>query len=151
MPLQRPPGLEHLPPPGWTGQPVPQQGNVPSPMGPPGITTPGRGMNPNFPPGMLPYAWKPACDERAPRLPSRPASRHDATSRLYEWSSARFPSYATKSRGYDGTRSRWPGSLWTWQSWPTGPSPSSRHLLEMFGQSNGGDSRGGMVGPGQFR
>ncbi|KAJ5177546.1 uncharacterized protein N7500_000245 [Penicillium coprophilum] len=34
---------------------------------------------------------------------------------------------------------------------PQGPPPSSRHLLEMFGQSNGGDVRGGMVGPGQFR
>ncbi|KAJ5310147.1 uncharacterized protein N7443_002608 [Penicillium atrosanguineum] len=60
MPLQRPPGLEHLPPPGWTGQPPPQQGNGPSPMGhPPGIPTPGRGMNPGFPPGMMPMPGNP--------------------------------------------------------------------------------------------
>ncbi|KAJ5160216.1 uncharacterized protein N7482_007220 [Penicillium canariense] len=49
MPLPRPPGLEHMPPPGWAGQPP--QGNGPSPMGPPpGIPAPNRG----FPPGMMP-------------------------------------------------------------------------------------------------
>ena len=56
--LPRPPGLEHLPPPGWTGQPPPsqQQGNGMSHMvpPPPGIPTPNRGMNPGFPPGMMP-------------------------------------------------------------------------------------------------
>jgi hypothetical protein len=32
-----------------------------------------------------------------------------------------------------------------------GPPPSSRHLLDMFAQVNGGDGRGGILGQGPFR
>ncbi|KAJ5677768.1 uncharacterized protein N7477_003401 [Penicillium maclennaniae] len=132
MPLQRPPGLEHLPPPGWTGQPPPQQGNGPSPMGhPPGIPTPGRGMNPGFPPGMMPMPGNPPPlnDRQAfPRFPPMP------------------PNPEMMGLGSGGQGPFGPGN-----PGPQGPPPSSRHLLEMFGQSNGGDSRGGMVGPPQFR
>ncbi|KAJ5491850.1 hypothetical protein N7453_009947 [Penicillium expansum] len=136
MPLQRPPGKEMY-----------QTLWAP----PPGISTPGRGMNPNFPPGMLPMPGNaPPMNERQgfprglpPGMMPPPGYMNGPPPRL--------PSHAAKPRGYDGTWSWCPGSLWTWQPWPTGPSPSSRHLLEMFGQSNGGDIRGGMVGPGQFR
>ncbi|KAJ5121341.1 uncharacterized protein N7515_009302 [Penicillium bovifimosum] len=123
MPLHRPPGLEHLPPPGWTGQPVPQQGNVPSPMGPPpGIPAPGRGMNPNFPPRHASYARDCASNERAPGLPSGSASGHDATSWIYDWPSSRIPSYAAESRSDATTWPRCPGTFRTRQPWPTGPS-----------------------------
>ncbi|KAJ5546504.1 hypothetical protein N7494_004089 [Penicillium frequentans] len=131
--LQRPPGLEHMPPPGWTGQPPPpQQGN--GPMGPPpGIPTPNRGMNPNFPPGMMPMPgmMPPPGYMGGPPPPGFPPMPPNP-----EVMMGLGPGQGPFGPGNPG---------------PQGPPPSSRHLLEMFGQPNGGDLRGGMVGPGHFR
>ncbi|KAJ6112968.1 hypothetical protein N7512_008292 [Penicillium capsulatum] len=95
MPLQRPPGLEHMPPPGWAGQPPPRHGNGPSPMGPPpGIPTPNRGINPNFPPGMMPMPGNaPSLNERQ-AFPRGPPPGYDAATGLHEWSSPGLPPYA---------------------------------------------------------
>lgn len=136
MPLQRPPGLEHMPPPGWAGQ-HPPQGNVPSPMGPPpGIPGPNRGFPPGMmpmpprgpPPGMMPppgYMGGPP-PPGFPHMPPNPE--------------------AMMGVGPGGQAPFGPGG-----PGPQGPPPTSRHLLEMFGQPNGGDGRGGMIGPGQYR
>ncbi|KAJ5690014.1 hypothetical protein N7462_004406 [Penicillium macrosclerotiorum] len=142
MPLQRPPGLDHMPPPpGWAGQP-PQQGNGPSPMGPPpGIPTPGRGPPPNFPPGMIPMPPRglppgmmpPPGYMGGPPPPGFPPMPPNPEAMM-----GLGPGQGPFGPGNPG-----PGLQ--------GPPPSSRHLLEMFGQPNGGDGRGGMVVPGQFR
>ncbi|CDM36105.1 hypothetical protein DTO013E5_9809 [Penicillium roqueforti] len=145
MPLQRPPGLEHLPPLGWTGQPVPQQG-VSSPMGPPpGISTPGRGMNPNFPPGMLPMPGNaPPMNERQGFPRGLPPGMMPPPGYM-NGPPPGFPPMPPNPEAMMGL------GPFGGNPGPQGPPPSSRHLLEMFGQSNGGDVRGGMVGPGQFR
>lgn len=152
MPLQRPPGLEHMPPPGWAGQPPPQHGNGPSPMGPPpGIPTPNRGMHPNFPPGMMPMPGN------APPLNERQAFRGPPPGMIpppgyMNGPPPGFPPMppnpeAMMGLGPGGQEPFGPGN-----PGPQGPPPSSRHLLEMFGQSTGGgDVRGGMIGPGPFR
>ncbi|KAJ5797125.1 uncharacterized protein N7518_005665 [Penicillium psychrosexuale] len=145
MPLQRPPGLEHLPPLGWTGQPVPQQG-VSSPMGPPpGISTPGRGMNPNFPPGMLPMPGNaPPMNERQGFPRGLPPGMMPPPGYM-NGPPPGFPPMPPNPEAMMGL------GPFGGNPGPQGPPPSSRHLIEMFGQSNGGDVRGGMVGPGQFR
>lgn len=152
MPLQRPPGLEHLPPPGWTGQPPPQQGNGPSPMGhPPGIPTPGRGMNPGFPPGMMPMPGNPPPlnDRQAfPRGP--PPGMMPPPGFMGAPPPPGFPPMGPNPEMI-GLGPGGQGPFGHGGPGPQGPPPSSRHLLEMFGQSNGGDGRGGMVGPPQFR
>ncbi|KAJ5599458.1 hypothetical protein N7450_000525 [Penicillium hetheringtonii] len=140
MPLQRPPGLEHLPPPGWTGQPPPQQGSGPSPMGPhPGMPTPNRGP-PNFPPGMMPMPGNgPPMGERQgfPRYMGGPPPG--------------FPPMPPNPEAMMGLGPGGQGPFGPGNPGPQGPPPSSRHLLEMFGQSGNGEARGGMVGPGPFR
>lgn len=152
MPLQRPPGLEHLPPPGWTGQPVPQQGNVPSPMGPPpGIPGPGRGINPNFPPGMLPMPGNapPINDRQA--FPRGPPPGMMPPPGYMNGPPPGFPPMQPNPEAMMGLGPGAQGPFGPGNPGPQGPPPSSRNLLEMFGQPNGGDIRGGMVGPGQFR
>lgn len=148
MPLQRPPGLEHMPPPGWTGQPPPQQGNGPSPMGPPpGIPAPNRGMTPNFPPGMMPMPGNgPPPSERQgfPRGP--PPGMIPPPGYMGAPPPPGFPPMPPNREAMMG-----PGPFGPGNPGPQGPPPSSRHLLEMFGQPGGGEVRGGMVGPGQFR
>jgi hypothetical protein len=151
MPLQRPPGLEHLPPPGWTGQPVPQQGNVPSPMGPPpGIPAPGRGMNPNFPPGMLPMPGN------APPMNERQAFPRGLPPGMMPpgYMNGPPPGFPPMQPNPEAMLRLGPGAQGPFgpgNPGPQGPPPSSHHLLEMFGQPGGVDPRGGMVGPGQFR
>jgi hypothetical protein len=150
MPLQRPPGLEHLPPPGWTGQPV-HNPNAQSPMGPPpGIGAPGRGMNPGFPPGMLPMppGNPPPLNERQafPRGPPPGMMPHPGA---FMGPPPGFPPMPPNPEAMMGLGPGAQGPFGPGNPGPPGP-PSSRHLLEMFGQSNG-DPRGGMVGPGQFR
>ncbi|KAJ5629863.1 hypothetical protein N7528_003520 [Penicillium herquei] len=151
--LQRPPGLEHLPPPGWTGQTPPQHGNGPSPMGPPpGIPTAGRGMNPGFPPGMMPMPGNvPPINERQ-AFPRGPPPGMLPPGYMGAPPPPGFPPMPPNPEAMMGLG---PGSQGPFgpgnPPGPQGPPPSSRHLLEMFGQSNGGDVRGGMVGPGHFR
>lgn len=150
--MQRPPGLEHMPPPpGWNGQPPPQQGNVQSPMGPPpGIPTPNRGLGgPNFPPGMMPMPGNgPPINERQafPRGP--PPGMMPPPGYMGGPPPPGFPPMGPPNPEMLGLGS---GPFGPGNPGPQGPPPSSRHLLEMFGQSNGGDVRGGMVGPGQYR
>ncbi|KAJ5802749.1 uncharacterized protein N7503_005199 [Penicillium pulvis] len=148
--LQRPPGLEHMPPPGWTGQPPPQQGN--GPMGPPpGIPTPNRGMNPNFPPGMMPMPGNPPpINERQgfPRGP--PPGMMPPPGYMGGPPPPGFPPMPPNPEVMMGLGPG-QGPFGPGNPGPQGPPPSSRHLLEMFGQPNGGDLRGGMVGPGHFR
>lgn len=152
MPLQRPPGLEHLPPPGWTGQSPPQQGNGPSPMGPPpGIPTPNRGINPNFPPGMMPMPGNaPPLTERQafPRGP--PPGMMPPPGYMGAPPPPGFPPMPPNPEAMMGLGPGGQGPFVPGNPGAQGP-PSSRHLMNMFGQSHGGDARGGMVGPGQFR
>ena len=167
MGIQRPPGFEHLPPPpGWTGQQLPpQQGGGPGPLAPPpGIPAPARGgMNPNFMSNVMPmHGNMPPLNERqafprgaggsgaaafgpppgmmpppgymnmgGPTPSGLPPMPHNAEALM------------GLGHGGQGPFGGNPG--------PQGPPPSSRHLLDMFGQASGGDGRGGMMGPGQFR
>ncbi|KAF3384644.1 hypothetical protein F1880_002435 [Penicillium rolfsii] len=136
LPLQRPPGLEHMPPPGWAGQ-HPPQGNVPSPMGPPpGIQGPNRG----FPPGMMPMP---------PRGP--PPGMMPPPGYMGGPPPPGFPHMPPNPEAMMGVGPGGQGPFGPGGPGPQGPPPSSRHLLEMFGQPNGGDARGGMINPGQFR
>ncbi|KAG0157752.1 hypothetical protein PDIDSM_4937 [Penicillium digitatum] len=151
MLLQRPPGLEHLPPPGWTGQPVPQQGNVPSPMGPPGISTPGRSVNPNFPPGMLPMPGNPLPMNERQGFPRGLPPGMMPPPGYMNGPPPGFPPMPPNPEALMGLGPGAQVPFGPGNHGPQGPPPSSRHLLEMFGQVNGGDIRGGMVGPGQFR
>lgn len=148
MPLQRPPGLDHMPPPGWAGQPPPQQGNGPSPIGPPpGIPVPNCGITPNFPPGMMPMPSNgPPMNERQgyPRGP--PPGMMPPAGYMGAPLPPGFPPMPPNPETMMG-----PGPFGPGNHGPQGPPPSSRHLLEMIGQSGGDESRGGMVGPGQFR
>ena len=154
MPLQRPPGLEHMPPPpGWAGQPPPQQGNGPGPMGPPpGIPTPNRSMNPNFPPGMMPMPGNaPPINERQ-AFPRGPPPGMMPPPGYMSGPPPGFPPMPPNPEAMMGLGPGSQGPFGPGNPGPQGPPPSSRHLLDMFGQSNGGgDIRGGMANPGQFR
>lgn len=149
--LQRPPGLDHMPPPpGWNGQPPPQQGNVSSPMGPPpGIPTPNRGLGgPNFPPGMMPHPGNAHAMNERPAFPrGPPPGMMPPPGYMGGPPPPGFPHMGPPNPEILGLGQ---GPFGPGNPGPQGPPPSSRHLLEMFGQSNG-DVRGGMVGPGQFR
>ncbi|PYH97548.1 hypothetical protein BO71DRAFT_447896 [Aspergillus ellipticus CBS 707.79] len=152
MGMQRPPGFEHLPPPGWTGPQIPsQQAGGPAPLAPPpGIPTPSRGVNPSYMANMMPmHANGPPLNEREPPFPRPPPpGMMPPPGYMNGPPPAGFPPMPPNEvlmgvghRGqipFDGN----PG--------PQVPPPSSRHLLDMFGQV-GGDARGGMLGPGQFR
>lgn len=136
MPLQRPPGLEHMPPPGWAGQ-HPPQGNGPNPMGPPpGIPAPNRG----FPPGMMPMP---------PRGP--PPGMMPPPGYMGGPPPPGFPPMPPNPEAMMGVGPGGQGPYGPGGPGPQGPPPSSRHLLEMLGQPSPGDGRGGMMGPGQFR
>ncbi|KAL1962898.1 hypothetical protein VTN77DRAFT_9076 [Rasamsonia byssochlamydoides] len=166
MGLQRPPGFDQMPPPpGWATQQLPPQqgGGGPGQLAPPpGIPTPARGMNPNYlggpmpmhggnmpppnerppfprgnsggnfgpPPGMMPppgYMNMSGPPSAFPPIPHNPEAMMN------------FPHGGQGNYGGGGNAG------------PSGAPPSSRHLLEMFAQANGGDGRGGMLGPGPFR
>lgn len=173
MGLQRPPGFDQMPPPpGWGAQQLqPQQGGGggPSPLAPPpGIPTPTRGMNPNFmsgpmpmhggnmgpvserppfprgmsgsnsggnfgaPPGMMPPPGY--MNMSGPPMSGYPPMPHNPEAMM------NFPHGGQGNFGGGGNNAG-----------PSGAPPSSRHLLEMFAQANGGDGRGGMPGPGPYR
>lgn len=149
--LQRPPGFEHMPPPGFAGHQLPPQpGGGPGPVPPPpGI--PARGVNPNF---MMPmHGNMPPINERQP-FPREvgngsafgPPPGMMPPPGYMNMNGPPPPGFPPMPEAFGGPR---PGHG------PFGPGPqapppppSSRHLLEVFGQ--GGDGRG-MPGPGQFR
>ncbi|KAJ5894235.1 hypothetical protein N7495_005926 [Penicillium taxi] len=150
--LQRPPGLEHMPPPGWTGQPHPQQGNGLNSMGhPPGIPPSNRGgmTMPNFPPGMMP-----PMQGNGPQMNDRQGWRGPPPGMMppHGYMGGHpppgFPPMppnpeAMMGFGPGGQGPFGPGN--PGQQGPQGPQgpPSARQLLDMFGQPSGG-----MMGPG---
>lgn len=160
MGIQRPPGFEHMPPPGWAGpQMPPQQGVGPGPLGPPpGIPTPTRGVNPNYIANMMPMpGGVPPLNERQP-FPRGAAGAGSAgfppppgmmppPGYMNGPLPGGFPPMPPNVEGLMGMGHGGQGPF-DGNPGPQGPPPSSRHLLEMFG---GADMRGGMVGPGQFR
>lgn len=165
MGIQRPPGFEHLPPPGFPAQQLPpQQGGAgPNPMAPPpGIPTP-RGMNPNFVSNMMPMPGNvPPFNERqgfprgaggsgaaafGPPPGMMPPPGYMNLNGLPPGGIPPMPPNAEALMGLGhGGQGPFPGN-----PGPQGPPPSSRHLLDMFGQAGGGEPRGGMINPGQFR
>lgn len=163
MVLQRPPGFDQMPPPGWTGHQLPpQQGGGPGPLAPPpGIPNPSRGMNPNFLSGPMPmHGSMPPSNDRQPY--PRGTNGNGSASFGPPPGMMAPQGYMNMNRPPPSAFPMMPhppdmglphvgqGQFGSGNSGPPGPPPSSRHLLEMFGQANG-DGRGGMVGPGHFR
>ncbi|RMJ24273.1 hypothetical protein PHISP_04871, partial [Aspergillus sp. HF37] len=160
MGIQRPPGFEHVPPPpGWAGhQFPPQQSAGPGPLPPPpGIPT--RGVNPNIMSNMMPmHGNMPPLNERQPFprgagsngsaafgpppgvMPPHPGYMNGPPPSGFPPMPHNAGAFMGPGHGGQGPFGGQPG--------PQGP-PSSRHLLEVFGQGNG-DGRG-MPGPGQYR
>lgn len=158
MGLQRPPGFEHMPPPGWAGPQLPPQqtgGRGPLPP-PPGI--PARGMNPHFMSNMMPmHGNMPPLNDRPPF--ARGAGGNGAAAfgpppgmmpPPPGYMNMNGPPSGLPPEAFMGPRHGGQG-LFGGHLGPQAPPPSSRQLLEMFGQGNGGDVRGGMPGPGQYR
>ncbi|KAL4979504.1 hypothetical protein BDW66DRAFT_103614 [Aspergillus desertorum] len=145
MGIQRPPGFEHMPLPGWAGHHMPPQQAGPSaPLAPPpGIPTTNRGVNPNYISNVMPLPGNMPLNERQP-FPRGPIPPGLMPPPGYMNGPPPGILPPTPHSGdnlmgpFDGN----PGLQ--------GPPPSSRHLLDMFGQV-GADARGGMVGPRQFR
>ncbi|KAL2006289.1 hypothetical protein VTN00DRAFT_9943 [Thermoascus crustaceus] len=166
MVLQRPPGFEQMPPPGWAGHQLPpQQGGGPGPLAPPpGIPNPSRGMNPNFLSGPMPmHGSMPPPNDRQP-FPRGTTGNGSASfgpppgmmppqgyMNMNRPPPSAFPMMPHPPDSLMGLPHAGQGQFGGGNAGPPGPPPSSRHLLEMFGQANGGDGRGGMVGPGHFR
>lgn len=153
--LQRPPGFEHMPPPGWPGpQLPPQQGGGPGPLPPPpGI--PARGINPNFMPNMMPmHGNMPPLNERQPfpRAGNGAAAFGPPPGMIPPgYMNMNGPPSGLPPEAFMGPRPGVQGPFGGQLGPQAPPPPSSRQLLDMFGQGNGGDGRGGMPGPGQYR
>ncbi|KAL4802653.1 hypothetical protein BDV18DRAFT_146234, partial [Aspergillus unguis] len=143
MGLQRPPGFEHMPPPGWAGHHLPpQQAGPPGPMGPPpGIPTPTRGVNPSYLPNVPPMHGNMPLNDRQPFPRGPPPGMMPPPGYMNGPPPGGFPPMPHGGDNMMGPFDGNPGLQ--------APPPSSRHLLDMFGQV-GGDARGGMVGPRQF-
>ena len=149
--MQQLPGFEHAPRPLWAGgQLPPQQGGGPSPLAPPpGIPTPARGINPGFPSNMMPM--QAPMNERQPFLRGAggpppgimPPPGYMNVNGPLPSGFPPMPHGSDPMLGHDPYGSVNPG--------PHELPPSSRHLLDMLGHTGGIDSRGGLVGPGNFR
>ncbi|KAI9375765.1 hypothetical protein BJX61DRAFT_492969 [Aspergillus egyptiacus] len=145
MGIQRPPGFEHIPPPGWAGPHLPpQQAGPPAPLAPPpGIPTPTRGVNPNYMSNVMPMHGNLPMNERQ-AFPRGPPPGMMPPPGYINGPPGGFPPMPHNGDNMMGPFDGNPGLQ--------GPPPSSRHLLDMFGQVGAGDARGGgMVGPRQFR
>lgn len=144
MGIQRPPGFEHMPPPGWAGHHLPpQQAGPPGPMAPPpGIPTPNRGVNPNYMSNVMPMHGNMPINDRQPFPRGPPPGMMPPPGYMNGPPPGGFPPMSQNGDNMMGPFDGNPNLQ--------GPPPSSRHLLDMFGQF-GGDSRGGMVGHRQFR
>lgn len=159
MGIQRPPGFEHVPPPGWAGHQLPpRQGGAPGPLPPPpGIPT--RGINPNFMSNAMPmHGNMPPLNERQP-LPRGAGGNGPAAfgpppgmmpppgyMNMNGPPPPGFPPMPHHTEAFMGPGGQVP---FGGPPGPQAPPPPSRHLLEVFGQGNG-DGRG-MPGPGQYR
>ncbi|KAL2830923.1 hypothetical protein BDW59DRAFT_14884 [Aspergillus cavernicola] len=146
MSIQRPPGFEHMPPPSWAGPHLPpQQAGPPAPLAPPpGIPTPNRGVNPNYIPNVMPMHGNLPLNERQAYPRGPPPGMMPPPGYMNGPPHTGFPPMPHNGDNMMGPFDGNPGLQ--------GPPPSSRHLLDMFGQVGGGDARGGgMVGPRQFR
>ncbi|KAB8204259.1 hypothetical protein BDV34DRAFT_226644 [Aspergillus parasiticus] len=158
MGVQRPPGFEHLPPPGWAGHQLPpQQGGGPGPLAPPpGIPTPTRGVNPNFMANMMPmHGNVPPLGERQP-FPRGAGGNGSAgfppppgmmppPGYMNGPPPSGFPPMPPNAEALMGLGHGGQGPF-DGNPGPQGPPHSSRHLLDMFGQVGAGDARGGMLG-----
>ncbi|KAB8258797.1 hypothetical protein BDV32DRAFT_159808 [Aspergillus pseudonomiae] len=158
MGVQRPPGFEHLPPPGWAGHQLPpQQGGGPGPLAPPpGIPTPTRGVNPNFMSNMMPmHGNVPPLGERQP-FPRGAGGNGSAgfppppgmmppPGYMNGPPPSGFPPMPPNAEALMGLGHGGQGPF-DGNPGPQGPPHSSRHLLDMFGQVGAGDARGGMLG-----
>ncbi|KAF5862768.1 hypothetical protein ETB97_011218 [Aspergillus alliaceus] len=157
MGVQRPPGFEHLPPPGWAGHQLPpQQGGGPGPLAPPpGIPTPTRGVNPNFMSNMMPmHGNVPPLVERQPfprgaggsgSAGFPPPPMMPPPGYINGPPPSGFPPMPPNAEALMGLGHGGQGPF-DGNPGPQGPPPSSRHLLDMFGQVGAGDARGGMLG-----
>ncbi|KAL1863329.1 hypothetical protein Plec18170_000163 [Paecilomyces lecythidis] len=147
MILQRPPGFEQMPVPGWGNQ-LPQ-GAGPGPLAPPpGIPAPSRGVNPNFLAGPMAMPGNiPPPHERQPfpRGPPPGMMPPPGYMNINGPPPSGFPPMPHNPDGMMGLPHSGPGPVGAGNG-PHGPPPSSKHLLEMFGQAGGG-----MMGPGHFR
>ncbi|KAE8361653.1 hypothetical protein BDV27DRAFT_147661 [Aspergillus caelatus] len=157
MGVQRPPGFDHLPPPGWAGHQLPpQQGGGPGPLAPPpGIPTPTRGVNPNFMSNMMPmHGNVPPLGERQP-FPRGAGGNGSAgfppppgmmppPGYMNGPPPSGFPPMPPNAEALMGLGHGGQGPF-DGNPGPQGPPHSSRHLLDMFGQVGAGDARGGMV------
>jgi hypothetical protein len=134
-----------MPPPGWAGHlPPPQQAGPPGPLAPPGIPTPNRGVNPNYIPNVMPLHGNLPINDRQPFPRGPPPGMMPPPGFMNGPPPSGFPPMPHGAENLMGPFDGNPGLQ--------GPPPSSRHLLDMFGQVGGGDARGGgMVGPRQFR
>ncbi|GKZ60421.1 hypothetical protein AnigIFM60653_010268 [Aspergillus niger] len=152
MGMQRPPGFEHLPPPGWPGpQMPPQQAAGPAPLAPPpGIPTPTRGVNPSYMANMMPmHGNAPPLNEREPFPRPPPPGMMPPPGYMNGPPPAGFPPMPPNGEALMGLPHRGQGPF-EGNPGPQVPPPSARHLLDMFGQV-GGEAPRGMLGPGQFR
>ncbi|ODM17844.1 hypothetical protein SI65_06632 [Aspergillus cristatus] len=156
MGIQRPPGFEHLPPPpGFGGQQLPPQQGAPGPLAPPpGIPAPNRGMNPNLMSNVLPiHGSLPPLNDRqgfprgaggngaaafGPPLGMMPPPGYMNMNGPPPSGLPPMPHNAEALMGLGGQ------GPFGGNPGPQGPPPSSRHLLDMFGQASGG-------APGHFR
>ncbi|KAA8650419.1 uncharacterized protein ATNIH1004_003105 [Aspergillus tanneri] len=154
--FKRPPGFEHMPPPGWNGPQIPPQqagGGPANPMGPPpGIPTPTRGMNPNFMGNLTPmHGNMPPLGERQPFPRGAgaagpggfPPGMMPPPGYMNGPPPSGFPPMPHNGDVLMGVGHAGQGPF-EGNPGPQGPPPSSRHLLDMFGQV-GGDARGGMI------
>ena len=136
--MQQPPGFEHVP------RPLFMTGCQPF-APPPGIAVPTtRGMNLNFPPNMMPIQGS-QMNERQQQHPPPFMSGGPPPGLLPPPGHMNvppgFPPMQHVSEPMMG-----PGHGPYGTVNPSGPPPSSRHLLDMLGQT-----RDGLVGPGHFR
>ncbi|KAH8696117.1 hypothetical protein BGW36DRAFT_428141 [Talaromyces proteolyticus] len=158
MGLQRPPGFEQMPPPpppppGWAGQLPPQQ------------PTPNRGMNPNFLNGPMPphmHGNMPPPPPHNERPPFLRGISGNASGNTFGPPPGMMPppGYGPPPpSGFPPMPPHNPEAMLNISqhqqqqgAGSSGPPPSSRHLLDMFAQANGGDARGAMLGgPGLYR
>ncbi|CRG90613.1 Stress response protein NST1 [Talaromyces islandicus] len=157
MGIPRPPGFEQMPPPppGWTGQMPPQQGS--------GLHTPNRGINPNFLNGPVPMHGA----NMPPGPPPPPPSESSPFMRGMSGGNGAGNTFGPPPGmmpppGYMNVNGpppppagfppmpHNPEAMMNMGAGSSGPPPSSRHLLDMFAQGNGGggDGRGAMLGGG---
>ncbi|PGH26829.1 hypothetical protein AJ80_01409 [Polytolypa hystricis UAMH7299] len=173
MGIQRPLGLDQVPPPGWTNPQLPQSGPN-HPLLPPGLSNhPTRNMNPNFPSGppMPLHSGMPPPNERQPFqrnvVGNGPSGFGPPPGMMpppgYMNMNAPPPSgFPPMPHAPEGMMGMAHANPYAGGPPPQGPpqQATSRQLLDMFGPSSngshgdgvmGGRNGAGMMGPGPYR